>query len=140
MPLPGQTLGEVEIVTVNPAAGSDVVYVADADMLVHSIKFVLTTSAVAATRQPYVSVDDGTTEFFRIIGGGVSQVASTTNTYSCIEGRSDGIPAGIWPQLGLPPNGIRLRKGDRIVIGTFFKDAGDDFTSAVLQVERLGAA
>jgi hypothetical protein len=138
MPLPGQTLGEVEIVTVDPAAGAEVTYTADADMIVHSLSLSLVTSAVAASRRVGLKADDGTNLFFQTETN-YTQTLSQNIVYSAFEGapQFSGLTINTIP---LPTMGLRLKKGDRIFTATAAKDTGDNYGPMILQVERLGAA
>lgn len=127
---------EVVKLTANPAAGNEILYTADEDMIVHSVMFTLVTSAVVANRFVALVADDGVNQYFRSADP-TARAASTSNQYCFFEGAS-----GNTLSLGfaLPAQGLRLRKGDRLGTSTSAKDVGDDYTAAVAQVERPGQA
>jgi hypothetical protein len=144
MPLPGQTLGEADVVSVDPAAGGDIVFTADSDLLVHSLTFSFSTSATVVTRQVELRVDDGTAavNVFLRSTCGVTQAQSVAGAlYYGFAGQIQaGSPGSGRGAIAMPPGGIRMRKGDRLVITAVNKDVGDDFSAAILQIERLGAS
>jgi hypothetical protein len=115
-----------------PAAGAEVIFTADEDMVVHSLRFNLTTSGVAGNRFVTVIADDGgTNEFFRVADA-TGRAASATYIYSLFEGApSSGLSAG----FGLPASGLRLLKGDRVLTVTSGKDVGDQYTKMILNTE-----
>jgi hypothetical protein len=122
----------------DPAAGSELLYVADEDMVVMSARITFVTSAVVANRFPAFVADDGNAvnEFFRVADA-TGRAASTTTQYALFAGApTSGLSAG----FGLPAMGLKLRKGDRLRTITSALDVGDNYSAMVLQVERMPEA
>lgn len=136
MPLPGQTVGDQEVITADPAAGADVSYTADDDMIVYSFVVPFVTSAVVANRRVRVVADDGADVFFRSPAV-TTQAASLTRVYSGVTGSAPSADLDPDIVVGFPPEGLRLRKGDRFIVTAQNKDAGDNFGACVLHAERL---
>jgi hypothetical protein len=138
MPLSGQTLGDYEVVTLDPAAGAELSWTATQDCIVHNIRFTLTTDATVASRIPVVRASDGTDIFFSVHSG-TNHTASLAVPYSLFEGAV--VLGNIVPALGtvmpLPTGGLRLRKNDVLSTLTAAIVAGDNYSTAVLRVEFL---
>lgn len=129
-------LPNLEKITTNPAADTTITYVADEDMIVHSLAFSLVTSATAATRRVLVLADDGADTFFRTAAK-ATQIASLVYQYSAFDGSQGGAVVGdIEVTLDWPENGLSLRKNDRLLIEVIYLQAGDDLSAATLRVER----
>lgn len=124
-------LPEIVKVAADPAAGGEILFTADEDMIVHSVYFSLTTSAVVANRTVMLLADDGTSTFFKSQASS-SQAAGLTFNYCAFEGAP---ASGL--NVALPSGGLRLRKGDRLLTSTLSKDAGDDYGVMRLQIERI---
>lgn len=124
----------LEKTSADPAAGGEIEFTADEDMIVHSCYFEMVTSAVAANRVVTLAADDGTDIFFRSRGG-TNHPASNTRIYSAFGGAPTGENGMV--NLALPAGGLRLRKGDRLRTITQLKDVGDNFGAMTLQVERI---
>lgn len=135
MPFPGQTIGEVVVVSADPAAGAEISYTADQDMIVHAVGFNLVTSATVANRFPGLVADDGGSNVFFETQTGSAETASATWRNYAFEGApsSSGNPR----TFPLPAGGLRLKKGDRIRTLTGAIDAGDNYGSMILQIEHL---
>jgi hypothetical protein len=127
---------EIIKASTDPAAGGEIVYTADEDMIIHSVYFVLTTSAVVANRQVGLWADDGNAAnlFFRS-GSTYTHTAGTGVAYCFSEGAPITVLSGM--VLGfLPALGLRLRKGDRIRTVTVAFDPGDNYSAMTIQAER----
>lgn len=133
MPLPGQTLGDVETITTDPAAGSEIIFTADGDMIVHAAVFQFTTDATVANRTVQLKADDGTHVFFSVAAG--TQAASISQGYAVFSGSAFQSASTIL--LAFPSGGLRLRKNDRLRTATSSIQAGDNYGAMTLRVERL---
>lgn len=136
MPLPGQVLGEIVQASADPAAGGEVVFTADQDMIVYSLYFTFVASVAVGNRLPALVADDGTNIFFKS-SWTQNHTASQTRDY-CAYAGAPRDASGIGPNsIPLPSGGLRLRKGDRLRTSTVALDAGDDYGVMRLQVEHL---
>lgn len=125
---------EIVKVSADPAAGGEIVYVADEDCIVHSVIFQLVTNATVVNRRVSLVADDGSTVFWRQATN-YDQTASLTNVYCAFEGGALGSGGGSTTFM-IPTGGLRLRKGDRLSTLTSNLNAGDNYGALVLQVER----
>jgi len=133
MPLPGQTIQTRVISSADPAAGAEISYTADDDMIVYSARFTFVTDANVANRNPSLIADDGTTQFLRIRDAG-ARTASATWEYFFAPGITAYSVDGGFP---LPTPGVFLRKGDRLRTSTTNLQAGDNYSAMVLLVEYV---
>lgn len=97
-------------------------------------KATLTTSAAAANRLPALTIDDGTTEYYRDQLA-ANEPASTAYRNVWAQGLSLGSGLNTATQRGALPVGLRLGSGHRIKTVTAAIDAGDQW-SAVQYVVR----
>lgn len=104
-----------------------------------SVRFTLTTSAVAGNRVPQLLMDDGTTEFFRTASA-TAIPASTIAQLSAFPGSADSAP-GLLRILPFPDSPAPLLWGGcRLRTLTTLIDAGDAYSAPVLLVRRLSMA
>ncbi len=122
----------VEKVSADPAAGGEIVYTADENVIVHACAFTLVTNATVASRIVNLVADDGADVFFSVPA--ITHVASETRRYSAFAGANNRSNVNV--TLELPSTGLRLRKGDRLRTLTTALQAGDDFGPMTLQAER----
>lgn len=126
-------LANLEKISADPAAGSEIIFTADEDMIVHSLVFQLITDATVANRTPTILADDGNDVFFRASAG--VQTASVAQTYCAFAGSA--FQAASTVLFAFPATGLRLRKGDRLRTSTNTLQAGDNYGPMVMQVERI---
>lgn len=132
-------LPEIVKFTADPAAGALWTYVADEDMIVWSLNGQIATDANVANRQVFLTADDGNTAntFFRSIAA-TQLAASTAGAFiTAFAGAPGRTPGSNWSEIPLPSSGLRLRKGDRLLIGVNNRQAGDDLTAFVADIERV---
>lgn len=125
-----------EVITVDPAAGTEISYTAVADMIVHSLRFTLSTDATVANRQIILIADDGTDVFFEAPCG-AAQAASLTKTYGAFDGSVPSSDLSGRILIGFPTNGLFLRKDDRIRTFLVNGAGGDNRSAMTMQVEYL---
>lgn len=118
-----------------PAAGQDFSISPDtaAHWLVRSIVATFTTGVNAGTRSAILTVDDGTTVYFRASPGG-TQAASLTRLYGGHNGGSGAISQGSvvgWP---LPTDGIWLPQGHRLRSAVENIDPADQWSAIAFLV------
>jgi hypothetical protein len=122
----------------NPAAGVEVDIVVPGGViwLVQSLRVGFVTNAVVATRVVHLTVDDGTTEFCRIIPA-AWQDATFSCTYTWC--RDYGVSSGTMGIGGttLPFPTFPLLSGFHIRTATINLQAGDDFGAPMLYVQEI---
>lgn len=126
----------MEKVSADPAANNEIVYTADENMIVKSVAFTLVSDATAANRTVTLIADDGTDIFFRTTGGS-PQAASETWTYGAYQGCSRESVGVFHLNLGFPEGGLYLPAGSRLRTNTINRQAGDNYSAMILQVERI---
>lgn len=119
----------------NPAAGTDFQYVCPGDRIcrISSIAFVLTTSAVAATRTVRLQASDGTSTWF-ISPCTSTQAASLAYTYSGWSGSPEHIGTGISEVIPFPTDGLVLLPGHMLISSIVNLSAGDQISDIAMQV------
>lgn len=129
------------VTAANPAAGAEVLATVPVgkwwDIL--AVKFVLVTSAAAANRRPALTIDDGTTEFWRWRAG-VDQAASLTRTYQFLAQLNVEVDRSTTFNEMYEPldEGLVLGPGYRIKTVTQALDVADDYGAPVLYVVEYG--
>lgn len=124
----------------DPAAGAQISWTADENVIIRSVTFQLTTDANVATRGVILQARDAAGKtFFRTISQ-QTQAASVTQNYQGHEGLQHATPGSNWGLLPLPAGGLRLRTGDVLLTGLNNGQVGDDFTAITMQVEKADTA
>lgn len=124
----------------NPAAGNEVSITVPAGKYwtVETFKFVLVTSATVANRLPALSLDDGTTEFWRWRST-VAQTASLTWTYYFLASTDNEVNRSAVNEMYEPlPASLILGPGFRILTTTSGIQGTDDYGVPVLYVTEFG--
>jgi hypothetical protein len=124
----------LEKLSADPAANNEIVFTADEDMIIMSVHLTLVTDANAANRRVSLFADDGADIFFRVQAA-ADQAASLTHNYSAFEG-AGGRSALTTHLLELPSGGLYQPAGGRLQTTTANRQAGDNFSAAVLAVLR----
>lgn len=129
-------IAEIIKTSADPAAGSEIVFTADEDMIVQGLSVSLVTDATGTPRV-HLAADDGTAAniFYRAFAA-AAQAISVTNTYVAFAGSQQRALTDAIAQLDFPTLGLKLRKGDRLRTITTGIDAGDNYGAMVLQIER----
>ncbi len=137
--MPTGVIATLEKQSSDPAAGVEISFTADEDLIVHSLAFTLLTDATVANRFVSLVADDGAASgadiFFR---SEVSSAlaASLQARYSAFSGSQKSGSAYWTPLFTWPAGGLRLRKNDRLRTITEALQAGDNFSAVVFQVEH----
>ena len=136
--LPADGAGFLRMITgTDPAAGIEIseTVPTNARWLLRSVLFTLVTSAAAANRRVYLSLTDGTTEFFTLPSQDL-QVASETQDYSwgARLGYERTAPVAGGINLGIPL--VPLGEGYVIRTVTGALQAGDNYGAPRLLVEE----
>lgn len=130
----------VEVLTADPAANTELQFVAPYDLVVHGLSFQLASDGTAATRVVSLVADDGADAWFYSVSP-FGQTASQTTRYTAIEGiqhtQVTGFVSDGKTSFAFPQGGLQLRAGDRLRTETTARQVGDNFTAMVLHVERL---
>lgn len=121
----------------NPAAGATIAETVpdNARWELQSLRIILTTDATVANRQIVIILGDAIRTLLQIIGS-ATQPASTTYTYECAQGMPF---TGALAQTIVPlplPRAFELGPTDRILVGGFNLQAGDDFAAPVLRIRE----
>jgi hypothetical protein len=134
MPRSGETLGDLEIISTDPAAGAEISWTATQDCIVHNMRFTLVTDATVANRVVAVRASDGTDLYFTTHSN-TNHTAGATVVYTLFGGAAvvGSLTSGIL--FPLPAGGLRMRKNDVLSTLTAGVVAGDNFSTAVLRVE-----
>lgn len=122
----------------DPAAGAEITFVADEDIIVHSVYVTLVTSATVANRRVHLIADDGANGANNIFWrqpATVDITASLTEPITAFEGATSTAAAGVLV-LTLPVGGLRMRRNDRLRTLTTGIDVGDNYGAMNLWVER----
>lgn len=139
--MPVSSLSTTRVVTgTDPAATAEVsvTVTAGKEWRVESVKFVLVTNATVANRLPAISIDDGTTEFWRFRST-VAQTASLTWTYYFLASIDTEINRSAVNEMYEPlPSGLLLGPGWRILTTTAGIQTGDNYGAPVLYVTEFG--
>jgi hypothetical protein len=99
-----------------------------AGWLIRHLKFLFTTSAVAANRAPMLTVDDGTNVYARFVPA-ANQAASLAVTYAANPGSSRGSATGTGTAIDWPTDGLWLPQGHVLRSVTDARDGGDQFSA-----------
>lgn len=92
-----------------------------------AVSFRIVTSAVVATRGPFVQVTDGSSVALVTVASGYSVTASSTADYTFAVGLSEWDSVGVQAASGgLPP--LVLGEGDSILVGVSAIDPGDQIS------------
>lgn len=102
-----------------------------------SVLLTLVTDGNAATRRVHLTLDDGTTVFYRR-GSNATQVASLTQNYMFASEAQEAAVRDLWVADPMPA--IDLPAGSRIRTVTASKQAGDNYAAPVYYVEEFDAA
>lgn len=122
----------------NPAVGTEYT-ISPTDggtWIVRSLAFVLTTSAVVATRLVALTAGNGS-ELYYVACSSNIQTASNVHRYSGWAGSTGVVANGGLRGLQLPTDGIWLPQGHTLATLTDAIDAGDQFSSMVMLVDVL---
>jgi hypothetical protein len=123
----------------NPAAGSDWSYILPSQMAIQAITAQLTTSGVAATRQPQLFISD---PFGNSIGryeSGTAEPAGTTDFYNW----APGFPvSGPLPDVYVPMPSLTLAAGSTITVhtGSSGIQAGDQWSAIGISGTQTGGS
>lgn len=124
--------------TADPAAGAQVSWTADEDVIIHALSFSLTTDANVANRQVRLEAKDSANNiFFRTIGQQIIAASVAGAVITGFEGETEAAPGSNWVLLPLPSGGLRLKTGDVLYTSLNNGQVGDDFTPIVMQCERI---
>lgn len=127
------TLPTTEVSDV-PAAGAEIVFTADKDMLVTSVRFTIVNSATVGNRSPkLIAVDADGNEFFHAEDP-TSRTAGQTQKYCFFAGGGGGGAAT--SGLALPAGGLELRAGDQLKTTTGGLDAADAYSAMVVRLKK----
>lgn len=137
MPLPGQTLADLQVITTDPAAGANLLYIATSDMVIYSFVVTLVTSAVVNNRGFVLQAMDASSNIFYTGTPNATSAASTTTIISGISGCPNLTTINGICYLTLPAMGLHLQAGDKIVSNTLNLDAGDNYSAMVMRAEML---
>lgn len=138
--MPVQRGGILKVVAgADPAAGAEVSDTVPAGKVwrLRGMILTLVTDATAATRRVHVTLDDGTTVFYRRAAN-ASQAASLTQNYVLAVGEQESAVRDTWTTDPLPE--IDLPAGARIKTVTTNKQAGDNYGVTQYYVEEFDAA
>lgn len=128
------------VTAANPAAGAEVSITVPSGKYwtIETVKFALVTSATVANRLPALSIDDGTTEFWRWRST-VAQTATLTWTYYFLASTDNEVNRSAVNEMYEPlPAGLILGPGFRILTTTAAIQVGDDYGAPVLYVTEFG--
>jgi hypothetical protein len=123
----------------DPAAGAEVSDAVPAGKVWRLISVLLTlvTDANAANRRPHITIDDGTTVFYRR-GSNATQAASLTQNYVFASEAQEAAVRDLWVADPMPQ--LELLGGSRIKTVTVNKQAGDNYAAPQYYVEEFDAA
>lgn len=131
---------EPRVITIpNPGAGNNATFSVPGSesMILSSVAFLLTTSAVAGTRTPVVEISDGAGIDIVAAAAGFGAAASTTAQYAYSYGLAEwdaAQPAAATNFASGPVPLVPLAVGDTITIRVTAIDAGDTLTNVRLVV------
>lgn len=120
--------------TADPAANNEISYTATQFIVVKFFAASLVTDANAANRRVAVTVDDGTTVFFKTPSLS-DQAASLTYLYGGWDGSDPAAVAALSVILGWPVGGVMMAPGYRLKTITTNRQATDNWGAGVLHVQ-----
>lgn len=114
----------------DPAVGAEISITptTSAGWWIQSLNFLLTTSAVVATRVPTMLASNGTDNWLRTVAAN-GQVASVARRYVAYMGASRGSEGGDFISVDWPVNGVFLPQGHTLSTVTANRDAGDQYSA-----------
>jgi hypothetical protein len=140
---PGKVVSALEgrgimrtVIGTNPAAGAEITETVPtgAQWDVHGLSATFVTSATVATREVFLTIDDGTDITLVFFAQG-SQTASLTRFYRMVAfGYGQAVVGSNIPIPSILP--IRMRPGWRLLTSTSSIQTGDDWGAPVMMVEE----
>lgn len=121
----------------NPAAGAEIAFTADEDLVIKSFDLELVTDATVQNRQVKFTIEDADGKvYFRAVAGGV-QAASLTRQYAGRPGEyaSPAVADTVFV-VALPVGGVFIPKNGKLKTSTTLIQAGDNFGALTLFARR----
>lgn len=101
-----------------------------------SLCFTLTTSAALPVRTVNLTLDDGSTVFWREQAD-VTFAPSIAANFTCYQDLGGRVGAAGLIHIGMPEGGLYLRQGDKLRTVTTNLDAGDQYSAIGFMIQEL---